>query len=92
MKSERKTISSRQLDLLANNPRTITKESLDRLCESIRRNGFWEHMPVAVEPVEGTDRFRVLHGNQRVKAVTKLDRLTDNRSKYIDRMIKEQPE
>jgi ParB-like chromosome segregation protein Spo0J len=56
MKSERKTISSRQLDLLANNPRTITKESLDRLCESIRRNGFWEHMPVAVEPVEGTDR------------------------------------
>ena len=53
MKTERKTISSRQLDLLANNPRTITKESLNRLCESIRRNGFWEHMPVAVEPVEG---------------------------------------
>jgi ParB-like chromosome segregation protein Spo0J len=59
MKFERKTISSRQLDLLANNPRTITKESLDRLCESIRRNGFWEHMPVAVEPVEGTDRFLI---------------------------------
>lgn len=74
MKSERKTISSRQLDLLANNPRTITKESLDRLCESIRRNGFWEHMPVAVEPVEGTDRFRVLHGNQRVKAMRLLKR------------------
>ena len=74
MKFERKTISSRQLDLLANNPRTITKESLNRLCESIIRNGFWEHMPVAVEPVEGTDRFRVLHGNQRVKAMRMLKR------------------
>lgn len=38
------------------------------------------------------DRNRMVCLRLSDEAVTKLDRLTDNRSEYIDRMIKEQPE
>lgn len=38
------------------------------------------------------DRNRMVCLRLSDEAVTKLDRLTDNRSKYIDRIIKEQPE
>ena len=57
---------------LENNPRTITKQDLNRLCDSIRKNGYWEHRPLGVERVDGQDKFRVLDGNQRLKAIRLL--------------------
>ena len=67
-------ISTRRLVALPNNPRKITNESLNRLCDSIRNNGYWQHRPAAVEPIEGTDNFYVLDGNQRLKALRRLKR------------------
>ena len=55
---------------LADNPRTIKKEDFERLVDSIKINGFWEHQPMALEEQDG--RFIVLSGNQRLKAVKKL--------------------
>ena len=52
----------------------ITNENLNRLCDSIRNNGYWEHRPAAVEPIEGTDNFYVLDGNQRLKALRRMKR------------------
>ena len=72
--SEKQLISTRRLVALPNNPRKITNESLNRLCDSIRNNGYWEHRPAAVEPIEGTDKFYVLDGNQRLKAMRRLKR------------------
>lgn len=72
--SQPQLISVRKLKVLANNPRTITQESLNILCDSIRDNGYWEHRPAAVEPIEGTDEFTVLDGNQRLKAMRRLKR------------------
>ena len=72
--SEKQLISTRRLVALPNNPRQITNESLNRLCDSIRNNGYWEHRPAAVEPIEGTDKFHVLDGNQRLKAMRRLKR------------------
>lgn len=63
-------ISPRELVGLPNNPRTITQESLNRLCDSIRANGFWEHRPLGVE--RQGDKLVVLDGNQRLKAVRRL--------------------
>ena len=67
-------ISTRKLVGLPNNPRKITNESLNRLCDSIRENGYWEHRPIAVEPIEGTDKYQVLDGNQRLKAMRRMKR------------------
>ena len=67
-------ISTRRLVALPNNPRKITNENLNRLCDSIRNNGYWQHRPAAVEPIEGTDNFYVLDGNQRLKALRRLKR------------------
>jgi hypothetical protein len=72
--SEKINISLRKLVVLKNNPRKITQESLNRLCDSIRDNGYWEHRPAAVEPIEGTDTYQVLDGNQRLKAMRRLKR------------------
>lgn len=72
--SEKQMIPLRQLVGLKNNPRKITQESLNRLCDSIRENGYWEHRPAAVEPIEGTDKYTVLDGNQRLKALRRLKR------------------
>lgn len=55
---------------LPDNPRKITKEDFERLVDSIRINGFWEHQPMALEEQDG--RLIVLSGNQRLKAVKKL--------------------
>ena len=55
---------------LASNPRKITKAEFDRLVDSIRINGFWEHQPMALEEQDG--QLVVLSGNQRLKAVKKL--------------------
>ena len=67
--SEKQNIPLRKLVGLKNNPRKITQESLNRLCDSIRDNGYWEHRPAAVEPIEGTDTYQVLDGNQRLKEI-----------------------
>ncbi len=52
------------------NPRKISKEDFQRLVESIRFNGFWEHRPEAIEEVDG--KLLILCGNQRNKAAIKL--------------------
>lgn len=72
--SEKQLIPLRRLVALPNNPRKITQQSLNRLCDSIRMNGYWKHRPAAVEPIEGTDRYHVLDGNQRLKALRRLKR------------------
>lgn len=55
---------------LDGNPRKIDKSSLDRLVNSIRKHGFWEHRPIAVSMRTG--RPVVICGNQRLKAAKKL--------------------
>lgn len=63
-------------DLVGNpkNPRKITTADLNKLCDSIRENGFWEHRPMAVERQEWTDKYVVLDGNQRLKALRRMKR------------------
>lgn len=63
-------LSTRELVGLPNNPRTITQADLNRLCDSIRDNGFWEHRPLGVERQGNT--LVVLDGNQRLKAARRL--------------------
>ena len=58
------------LNLLAENPRKISKADFETLVESIRINGFWEHRPLALVEREG--KLVVLAGNQRLKAARKL--------------------
>ena len=65
-------VSPSKLVGLPNNPRKITQADLNRLCDSLRDNGFWEHRPMAVERQEWTDKYVVLDGNQRLKAAKKL--------------------
>ena len=55
--SEPQLISLRRLRVLPNNPRKITQQKLNELCESIRQNGYYRHKPLAVEPIEGTDEL-----------------------------------
>ena len=52
------------------NPRKISKEDFERLVDSLRCNGFWEHRPEALEEVDG--KLLILCGNQRNKAALKL--------------------
>ena len=49
--SEIVTLSTRDLIPHPRNPRKISQEDLNRLCDSIRTNGYWQHRPMAVEPV-----------------------------------------
>ena len=65
-------IETTELIGLPNNPRTITKEQLNHLMDSIRANGFWKHRPLAVERQEWTEKLVVLDGNQRLKAARLL--------------------
>ncbi len=55
---------------LPENPRSISKEGMKRLVESIKTNGYYEHRPMAI--VERDGRLIVLDGNQRLKAAKKL--------------------
>ena len=64
-----------QLKGYPKNPRKITQEGLNRLCESIRLNGYWRHRPAAVEKNED-GKFVVLDGNQRLKALRRMKRKT----------------
>lgn len=59
-----------ELMLLKENPRTINKKDLERLVDSIRINGFWEHRPIVLS--DRTGDIVVLAGNQRLKAAKKL--------------------
>lgn len=67
-------VNTRDLVGLPNNPRTITQQALNTLCDSIRQNGYWEHRPLAVERQPWTDKLVVLDGNQRLKAMRRLKR------------------
>lgn len=58
------------LSLLPNNPRKISKADMEKLVDSIRINGFWEHRPLAI--VERGGKLIVLCGNQRLKAAKRL--------------------
>jgi len=58
------------LVLLKSNPRKITKADFERLCDSIRINGFWIHRPIALS--DSTGELVILAGNQRLKAAKKL--------------------
>lgn len=68
--SELTYFPTRALVGLPNNPRTITQVELNRLCDSIRNNGFWKHRPLGVE--RQGDQLVVLDGNQRLKAARRL--------------------
>lgn len=59
------------LVLLKSNPRKITKADFNRLCDSIRINGFWIHRPIALSDRTGV--LVILAGNQRLKAAKKLE-------------------
>ena len=73
--SEITILSIRDLIPHPRNPRKISQESLNRLCDSIRNNGYWEHRPMAVEPVpDKTGKYYILDGNQRKKALGRLKR------------------
>ena len=56
-----------ELHPLPENPRKINRADLDRLVNSLRINGFWEHQPMAVEEQGG--KLIVLSGNQRLKTM-----------------------
>lgn len=63
----RKLIDLKGLD---NNPRKITKANFEKLVDSIKINGFWEHRPIALS--DRTGELVVLGGHQRLKAAKKL--------------------
>ena len=69
------TLNIRDLIPHPRNPRKISQEDLNRLCDSIRQNGYWQHRPMAVEPVpERPGKYYILDGNQRKKALGRLKR------------------
>ena len=73
--SEIVTLSTRDLIPHPRNPRKISQEDLNRLCDSIRTNGYWQHRPMAVEPVpDKPGKYYILDGNQRKKALGRLKR------------------
>lgn len=55
---------------LPENPRSISKDGMKRLVDSIKTNGFYEHRPLAIVNRDGL--LVVLDGNQRLKAAKKL--------------------
>lgn len=68
---EIKNVAIKDLVLLKDNPRKITKDELNRLCESIVNDPtFLRCRPVLVNEVEGI--LNVYAGNQRVQAAKKL--------------------
>lgn len=60
----------KDLSLLKDNPRKISKEDMNRLLDSIKINGFWYHRPLAI--MERDKKLIVLAGNQRLKAAKRL--------------------
>lgn len=68
--SDLQYIATGELCPLTNNPRKITKTDFDRLCDSLRANGWWTHRPAACELQDGA--MVVLAGNQRLKAAKRI--------------------
>ena len=69
------TLKIRDLIPHPRNPRKISQEDLNRLCDSIRQNGYWQHRPMAVEPVpDKPGKYYILDGCQRKKALGRLKR------------------
>ena len=66
--AELRYVKPSELVKLPGNPRTITKQELNTLMDSLRENGWWPHRPAAVERQPWTDKLVVLDGNQRLKA------------------------
>lgn len=58
------------LELLKNNPRKITKANFEKLVDSIRINGFWEHRAIPLS--DRTGKLAVLAGHQRIRAAKRL--------------------
>lgn len=75
---------------LPENPRSITKEGMKRLVDSIKANGFYEHRPLAI--VERDGLLVVLDGNQRLKAAKKLKLKEVPTVLYIDTTPEEERE
>lgn len=62
-----------RLSLLEHNPRKITREQLDNLCKSIKKDPeFLNLRPILVNHDTKTEQFVVYAGNQRVRAAKKL--------------------
>lgn len=60
-----------KLKLLENNPRTITKDQMEKLCKSIQDDPeFLKCRPILVNDIQGI--LTVYAGNQRVRAAKKL--------------------
>lgn len=59
-----------ELKKLENNPRYITEKEFERLKDSIRKNGFFAHRPIAVS--NRTGELVILAGNQRYEAAKAL--------------------
>ena len=55
---------------LHNNPRKITKGNFEKLVDSIKINGFWDHRALPISDRSG--ELVILAGNQRLKAAKKL--------------------
>jgi len=71
-----KIIPIKSLKLLENNPRRITKDQMDKLCNSIKNDPeFLNCRPVLVNCTTVDDGKEIMHvyaGNQRVRAAKKL--------------------
>lgn len=66
-----KDVKIKDLTLLERNPRKITKEQMEKLCNSIKKDpDFLRSRPVLVHLVDG--KMNVYAGNQRVRAAKKL--------------------
>ena len=64
-------IPIKDLKLLEKNPRRITKQKMEKLCDSIKEDPeFLNERPVLVNLVEG--EYHVYAGNQRIRAAKKL--------------------
>jgi ParB-like chromosome segregation protein Spo0J len=64
-------IEIKKLKLCQKNPRKITKDDLDKLCDSLINDpGFLKNRPILVNQVDGV--LNVYAGNQRVQAAKKL--------------------
>ena len=69
--AEYKNIPIKELVLLENNPRTVTKTEMDKLCDSLINDPTFLHVrPVLVNRIDGINY--VYAGNQRVQAAKKL--------------------
>jgi ParB-like chromosome segregation protein Spo0J len=68
---EIRNVSIKDLVLLKDNPRKITKDELNRLCDSLISDpGFLDSRPILINEVDGI--LNVYAGNQRVQAAKKL--------------------